>query len=78
MRLKREGGISLEMLQWKKASSRFEGRFSWFSLSVAGNLEFLSSYYMDLRDPHVLPQESPVSIHVVRGLSGFHSSCCLY
>ena len=28
-RLKREGGISLEMLQRKGASSRVEGRISW-------------------------------------------------
>ena len=28
-RLKREGGISFEMLQHKRASSRIEGRLSW-------------------------------------------------
>ena len=37
---------------------------------------FLSSYDGDLRDPLVLPQESPVSMRVVRGLSKFLSSHC--
>ena len=39
-----------------------------FSRVVAGNLGFLSSYIGDLRDPLVLPQESPVSIPVAKGL----------
>ena len=29
-RLKREGGFTLEMPQWKRASSHDEGRISWF------------------------------------------------
>ena len=37
---------------------------------------FLSSYNRDLRDPLVLPQESPVSMRVARALSGFLSSLC--
>ena len=37
-RLKREGGISLETLQRKRALSRFEGRISWFSSSFGNNL----------------------------------------
>ena len=38
LRLKTEGGISLEMLQWKGASSRVEGRISWGFLSRGRNL----------------------------------------
>ena len=37
-RLKREGGISLEMPQQKRASSRFERRISWFFSSGGSNL----------------------------------------
>ena len=33
LRLKREGGISLEMLQQRGASSRVEGRISWAFLN---------------------------------------------
>ena len=40
-RLKREAGISLEMLQWKRASSRFEGRISWFFSSCIRKLGVL-------------------------------------
>ena len=38
LRLKREGGISLEMLQQKRVSSCFEGRISWFFLSCSRKL----------------------------------------
>ena len=34
--LKREGGISLKMPQWKMTSSRVEGRISWFFSSCGG------------------------------------------
>ena len=37
-RLKRKGGISLETLQWKRASSRIEGRISWFCSSCGRKL----------------------------------------
>ena len=37
-RLKSEGGISLETLQRKKASSRVEGRISWFFSSCGKKL----------------------------------------
>ena len=43
---------------------------------MAGNLGFLSSYDGDLRDPLLFPQDSPVSIRVVRGLPIFLSSRC--
>ena len=55
--LRSEGGISLEMLQQKRASARIEGRISWFFLSYDG----------DLRDPLVVPQGSPVATRVVKG-----------
>ena len=45
-----------------------------FSRAEAANLGFLSSYDGDFRDPLVSPQESPVSLRVARGLSGFLSS----
>ena len=38
---------------------------------------FLLSYNGDLRDPLVWSPESPVSMRVVRGLSGFLCSRCL-
>ena len=37
-RLKREGGISLGTPQWKRASSRIEGRISWFCSSCGRKL----------------------------------------
>ena len=47
-----------------------------FSRLAAGNLGFLLSYDVDLRELLVLPQESPVSMPVSRGLLGFLSSRC--
>ena len=38
LRLKRKGGISLEMLQWKRASCRVEGRISWVFSSCGRKL----------------------------------------
>ena len=35
----RERGISLETLQWERASSRGDGGTSWFFSSSGGNLE---------------------------------------
>ena len=75
-RLKREGGISLKMLQQKRTSSHIEVRISCFFSSCSRTLGFLSSFDGDLRDPLVLPQESQVSMRVARGLSGFLSSQC--
>ena len=72
----REGGISLETMQQKKASSRIEGKSPGFSRVIAGNLGFFSSYIGDLRDPLVLPQESQVPMRIARGLSGFLSRRC--
>ena len=37
-RLKRGGGISLETVQWKRASSSIEGKISWFFSSCGGKL----------------------------------------
>ena len=52
------------------------GESSDFSRVAAANLGFLLNYDGDLRDSLVLPQESPVSMLVVRGFSGFLSSRC--
>ena len=71
--MKREGVISLEMPQWKRASSRLEGRTFWFFLSCG---RFLLHYDGDFRDPFVWPQERPVSMRVARGHLGFLSSLC--
>ena len=73
---KREGGISLEMLQQKRASARFEERISWFFSCCSSNSGFLSSYNGELRDPLLSPQESAVCMRVVRGLSGCFSIQC--
>ena len=69
-RFNREHVISLEMPKWKRASSRLEGRISWFFSSCS---RFLSSYKGDLKDPLMWPQESPVSLRVARGFLGFLS-----
>ena len=75
-RLKREGGTSLEMSQWKRASCRIEGRISWFSRVAAANLGSLSSYYRDFRDPPI-GASGTSSLHASwMGLSGFLSSQC--
>ena len=74
MRLKMEGGISLKMLQGKRASSQVEGRISWFFSSCGRKLGVPLELPQRPRDPLVLPQESKVSMRVARCLSGFLSS----
>ena len=49
--LKKECGISLEMLLWKKASSRIEGRISWFFLSPGRKLGVLLEFLQGPQDP---------------------------
>ena len=70
---RREGMISLETPQRKRASCLLEGRTSWI-FSIGGRL--LSRYDGDVRDPIMWPQERPVSMPVVRVLSGSLSSQC--
>ena len=53
--------ISLETLEQKKASSRLEGRTSWFFLSCG---RFLSTYDRDLSDLFLWLQERPISMRV--------------
>ena len=53
-----------------------KGESPGFSQVAAGNFGFLSCYSGDLRDLLVWPQECPVSIRVVRGLSEFLSNRC--
>ena len=60
----------------KRPHLALRGESLGFFRVVAGNLGFLSSYDWDFRDPLVLPQKSPVSMRVARGLSGFLSSQC--
>ena len=75
-RLKREGGISLETPQRKRASSHVEGRISWFFSSCSTKMGFLSSYDEEVRDPLMWPQECPAFMRVAWGHSGFLSSRC--
>jgi len=58
LRFKRECGVSLETLFWKRASSHVEGESRGFSQVVVGSLGFISSWDADLRDLLVLPQRS--------------------
>ena len=58
---KRESGISLEMLHWKRASSHAEGRISWF----------FSSYGRKLGYPLELRPEPQGSSPVLTWNSGF-------
>ena len=73
---KTEAGISLETLQPKGLLLALRGESPPFYRVVAGNLGFLSSSDEDLRDPVLWPQESPVSMQIARGLSGFLRSHC--
>ena len=82
-RLKREGGISLETLQRKRASSRVEGRISWFFSSCSRKLRLS----LELRrGPQVpaLVASGKSSLHVsfegplgipLQSLPGPRSSC---
>ena len=64
-RLKREGGISLEIPQRKRASSRVKGRISWFFLSCGWKL----GVPLELR----WGPQGPT--HVPSGKSSLHTSC---
>ena len=64
-RHKREGGISLKMLQLKRASSRVDGRISWFFLSCGRKFGV----------PLELRQRRQVLDHVSSGKSSLHASC---
>ena len=59
--------------QWKRSSSRLEGRNSWIFSSCSRSL---SSYDGDLRGPPFWPQERQVYMRIAKGLSGFISSWC--
>ena len=75
-RLKREGGISLEMPQQKTASSRLKGKISWVFSSCGSKLWFPLELRWGPQGPAGWPQESPVSGRVAKGLSGFLCSLC--
>ena len=63
--LKREGGISLETPQWKKASSRVEARISWFFSSCSSKVEV----------PFELQRGPQGPAHGASGNSNLHASC---
>ena len=75
-RLKREGGISLEMPQQKTASSRLEGKISWVFSSCGSKLWFPLELRWGPQGPAGWPQESPVSGRVAKGLLEVHFSQC--
>ena len=64
-RLKREGGISLGTLQQKRASSRIEGRISWFFSGCGRNLG----------DPLELRWGRQGAAFVASAKSSLHASC---
>ena len=63
--LRREGGISLGTLQWIRASTRIEGRISWFFSSYSSKLGVL----LELRWGHQGPA------HAASGKFSLHVSC---
>ena len=65
LRLKREGGISLETLQWKRASFYVEGRISWFFSSCSRKFRLS----LELRPGPQGPAR------VASGKSSLHVSC---
>ena len=71
LRLKREGGISLETSQWKKSSSRIEERISWLFPSCSKKLGVPLQLRWRPQGTALVSQESPVCMRVTRGLSGF-------
>ena len=75
-RLQREGGISVKMPQRQRASSCVEGRISRFVSSCGRKRGVPCEIRRGPKDPLVLPNKSPLSMRVVRGLSGFLSSRC--
>ena len=58
----------------RRASSRDDGRISWFFSSCGASVGFLLSYDGDLREPLMWPQGSPVSIPVAMGCTALLSS----
>ena len=75
-RLKSEGGISLERPQGKRTSSRDEGRIPWYFSSCSRKHRIPLELRQGPQGPAHVASESPVSMRVVRGLSGFLSSSC--
>ena len=76
-RLKRKVGFLSRCLKGKGPHHTLRGESPRFSRVVAANLRILSSYDQDFSNPLLWPQESPLSMRVVRGLSGFLCSRCL-
>ena len=72
---KRERGISWEMLQRKRASSRVEGRILWFLWSNGRKLRVPLKLCVDMGDLLMSLQGSQI-FRGVRGTSGFLSRCC--
>ena len=65
-RLKREGGISLETLQQKRASSCVEGRISWFFSSCGRKFGVPLELRCGPQGPDLVASVKPVSMRVAR------------
>ena len=69
-------GFLLSSRIGKEPHLAWRGESPGLSPVVVANVGFLSSDDRDLRGPLVCPQESPVSMRVAGGLSGFLCSRC--
>ena len=73
-RFKREHGIPLETLLWKRASSCVEGRILWFFLNCGGKLGVPLELRPGPQGPARVALEKSGLFLVARGTSGFLSS----
>ena len=71
-----ERGIPLETLLWKRASSRVEGRISWFFWSCGGKLGFPLEFRRRPQGPARIASENSGHFPSYKGTSGLLSSCC--
>ena len=73
---RRKVGFLSRCCSRKRPHLTLRGESPGFSPVATANLGFLSSYDVDLTEPLVWPQENPVSMRVMRRLSGLLSSRC--
>ena len=74
--LREDSGLLSRPCRKRRASSRDDGRISWFFPASAQRVEFFSSYDGEPMKPLVWPQGSPVSIRVARGSTALLSIHC--
>ena len=73
---KREGALSLKMLQHKRASSSMQGRISWCAWRCGGKLTVSLELHVDLGEPLMSPQGSQISFGIARGTLGLLAHHC--